>query len=265
MARRRRAPRSPPRVLRSHTHRLDGNVHALLEDARRAQLLVAVARVARRAAGRVAAAVVRVDAEEVAQSVRHKGGAEVDIHHRLDVGARAQRAARRGQAGEQRAVRQRVHVHPRDARRHGRLDGVDGGEHGAVDERLVGREAARRRERAGDVGAVAGILAAHVKQAEVARRNGAPVRLACMPVVQDGAVGPAGADARVGEEARAAGIVADVLRGGRAGRRAGRRAAAVAAAAGCSAHRARTRVRQPHARERATRAGTRACPARRGA
>jgi hypothetical protein len=121
----------------------------------------------------------------------------------------AQEAVAR-ELGEHGALGQQVHVDVGDARLERGEHGVLRGEHGGVDEALALVERARDRVGARDVGAVGGVLAAHVEEEHVGGRERAVVGGAGVAVVERGRVVGRGANARVGGVAEAGLVVAEV-------------------------------------------------------
>jgi hypothetical protein len=107
----------------------------------------------------------REGSDDSDETRRDAAYAEVGIHHGVDV---ALEEAVSGELLEGGAVGEGVHVHPGHAGLHGAKDGQLRREDRVVDHLLVLGEAAVGRVGAGDVGAVALVLTAHVEQHEVA-------------------------------------------------------------------------------------------------
>ena len=168
--------------------RLDRKTHPFLHHTRRTQALQARLVASRRMPFQVAANIVRVDADEVAQTVRHEHGSQsASRTHRVSLSNLTKFSANRNHykpvfdhlvqfAGQQASadeslqnhtLSQKMHINPADARLQRSAYRQIRIQNGIIDQRLLFAELAVARVRARDVARIAEVLASHVEQTQV--------------------------------------------------------------------------------------------------
>mmetsp|Transcript_135221 Transcript_135221/g.320529 ORF Transcript_135221/g.320529 Transcript_135221/m.320529 type:complete len:343 (+) Transcript_135221:267-1295(+) len=159
---------------------------------------------------RIAAHIMGVDSQEMAEAMRHQHTTHIGCHHFVHV---AHQQAGSCELLAHYAVRELVHINPCHTRLHGAQDSKLHGCYGLEDEALIFGEGASCRKGIGDVGSVAVVLAAHVTKNDVAVLQPSIIGGTSMTIVQNCRVRARARNRSVGQQAATSVVVARVGKG----------------------------------------------------